>query len=102
MREGADGYWYAAATHDDKTRSFNDSVLIKGTVDYYDNTGMVNVTYGIEENFVSEGTGKNIDWRDDMAARVTVDRFGRAVARDLLANGKPPTLISYHVGAATP
>jgi len=74
--------------------SSNDSdlfIVIRGTVTYFDyqyKTMLVN--YGIENYFIQEGTGTNVD---NMSGRgleveVTVDRFGSAIINKLFLEGK--------------
>lgn len=90
LREGADGYWEAVAIHNDRKRSFDNSVLIKGDASYsYANRGydIYNIDYGIEEIFIPEGSGATIPSGRGvtLAVEVKVDRFGNAIARDLVS-----------------
>ena len=51
----------------------------------------VHVTYGIEDYFIPENSGRTLPWgRDaDLSADVSVDDQGRAVLKGLYAKGKP-------------
>lgn len=52
--------------------------------------GRVRVSYGIEQYFVQEGRGRNVDIRNrDVGAQVAVDASGQAVVRRLYVNGRP-------------
>lgn len=49
----------------------------------------LHVVYGIEEYFIPEGKGRNINfWNTDVAARVSVDDNGNAVLKSLYVNDK--------------
>ena len=48
------------------------------------------IIYGIEDYFIPEGTGQNFTfWRQEVAARVSVDQNGNAVLKQIYVNGKP-------------
>jgi uncharacterized membrane-anchored protein len=91
LREGDDGLFHAVAVHEDRERSFDGTVLIKGCVDYGGQSGSLTVDYGIEQIFIPEGSGEQIPFGGDhvVAVKVKVDRFGNPVARGLLVDGQP-------------
>ena len=51
----------------------------------------VHVTYGIEDYFIPENSGRTLPWgrNADLSADVSVDDQGRAVLKGLYAKGKP-------------
>lgn len=64
--------------------SRTDSKLTRGS--------RIHVVYGIEEYFIPEGKGRGINLRgvdNESFARVSIDRNGRAVLRQLYLGGKP-------------
>ncbi len=80
----------------------SDQIFIKGMVtsgDIVDQTDVLNqqftipryhITYGVEEYFIPEGTGRNFSFfRKEAAARVVVDDQGEAVLKGILVAGKP-------------
>jgi uncharacterized membrane-anchored protein len=100
LREASDGYWDAVAIHDDRKRSFDGTVLIKGTLKYAGyfpgaavrDYSIYEVEYGIEQVFIPEGSASQIpDTTDDtvVAVEVKVDRFGNAVPRRFIVDGEP-------------
>lgn len=100
LREGADGYWDAVAIHDERERAFDGTVLIKGTIErtgYIPGTArrdysIYELTYGIEQVFIPEGSGDQIPATTDdtiVAVEVKVDRFGNAVPRRFFVDGVP-------------
>jgi uncharacterized membrane-anchored protein len=50
----------------------------------------ISLEYGIEHYFVPEGKGRLIerDRRDDLDARVSIDRYGTAVLKSLVVGGQ--------------
>ena len=81
--------------------------VIKGTVEY---TGdmiwdaarnksveakHVHVKYGIEDYFVQEGTGRELERTkqdEKVSIQVAVDRFGNAGIKAVLVNGRPKSI----------
>jgi uncharacterized membrane-anchored protein len=50
----------------------------------------LNIVYGIEEYFIPEGRGQEVNFgRQEVAARVAVDENGNAVLKQIYINGKP-------------
>jgi uncharacterized membrane-anchored protein len=65
-----------------------EGVFIKGIIKSVDNNRL-NVEYGIESYFVPEGEGKNIESSlGKIYTKVAVDKFGNAVIKSLVLNGK--------------
>jgi uncharacterized membrane-anchored protein len=91
LREGDDGLWQAVAIHDDRERSFDGTVLIKGAVDYRGDSNKLHVEYGIEDIFIPEGSGGGAPFGrgHTIAVKVIVDRFGNAVTRGFNVDGEP-------------
>ena len=93
LQKGDDGYWKAVAIHYDHERSYAGTVLIKGDATYYGpgSSGRINVSYGIEQVFVPEGSGDDLPSgrTHTVAVEVKVDRFGNAVPRRFLVDGQP-------------
>ena len=96
LREDAGGYWRAVAVHDDRKRSFEDTVLIKAHVTAWNlnhRTGAdrIELDYGIEDVFIPEGSGDQLPRGEDhvIAVEVKVDRWGNAVPRRFFVDGAP-------------
>ncbi len=50
----------------------------------------IRIIYGIEDYFIPEGTGQDFTfWRQEVAARVSVDENGNAVLKQIYVNDKP-------------
>ena len=67
-------------------------MLIKGTTRTFfrRDAQILSVEYGIEEVFVPEARGRDVESaRDRVGLEVRVDRFGESVARRVLIDGKP-------------
>ncbi len=92
VREDDDGYWDAVALHDERERTFDDTQLIKGDVDYSRGwrDDSIIVSYGIEEIFIPEGSGEQLPFGEahTVGVAVKVDRFGNAVARHFVVDGE--------------
>ncbi|HET6614863.1 MAG TPA: GDYXXLXY domain-containing protein [Dehalococcoidia bacterium] len=96
LREDRDGYWDAVAVHDDRARSFDDTVLIKAHViewnlNHRTGSERIELDYGIEEVFIPEGSGNQLSFGDGhvVAVEVKVDRWGNAVPRRFYVDGEP-------------
>jgi len=63
-------------------------VFVKGTIRNISRNNL-SVKYGIENYFVPEGKGREIERLrgDNLVIRASVDRFGTAAIKDLLING---------------
>lgn len=70
------------------TKPETSQVFIRGTIERI--TGdEIFVTYGIEEYFIPEGTGRNVSfWDREAVAHAKVDQNGEAVLIDLFIDGK--------------
>ncbi|MBI2170434.1 MAG: GDYXXLXY domain-containing protein [Chloroflexi bacterium] len=70
-------------------------VFIKGTVtrigDPRTPGAFLEVEYGIENYFLPEGRGRAIETAQDIKAEVSINRFGDAVLKGLIVDGKPFT-----------
>jgi uncharacterized membrane-anchored protein len=98
LREDENGYAVAVAVHEDRDHAFDDTLLIKGRViDERFEGGPAGVRhtfalkYGIEDIFIPEDSGADLPSPDEgtLAVEVKVDRFGNAVARGFMLDGRP-------------
>jgi len=105
-RDGESGgeYWKAVSVHRVRPLPGDGQAVIKGRVEY---TGdaiwdaaqnksveakHVHVKYGIEDYFVQEGRGRELErpkQDEKVSIQVTVDRFGNAGIKAVLVNGRP-------------
>lgn len=81
LSEGKD-VWQA--TYYARSAPREGTVFIKGTVD-----DRGSLDFGIGTYFVPEGTGRPIERSRDVKVKVSVDRFGHAVIKELLVDGEP-------------
>lgn len=93
LAPGDDGYWHAVSVSRDRRPVAEGHVQIKGTVEEarFDPQPQrrIGVAYGIENVFVPEGSGREVERRiGDLGVEVKVDRFGNAVARQLVLDGE--------------
>ena len=86
-----DGYWTAIAVHGGRDHTRDGTELIKGEVQdtYAMGSQPMQITYGIEDIFVPEGSGSQLPTGSDhtIAVAVKVDRFGNAVPRYFVVDG---------------
>jgi uncharacterized membrane-anchored protein len=84
------------------TKPINGSLFIKGTVVSGGaenravptkvlgrNSQQLRITYGLEQYFIPEGTGRGFRFDGDVSAVVVIDDEGNAVLKQLLINDKP-------------
>jgi len=103
LRRG-DPYWEPISIHHERPASPPDHVVLKGTVVGMGNrrwnpdlrsweaTEHLMVRYGIENYFVPEGEGRDVERptpHEKISIRVAVDRFGNAGIKAVLVNGRP-------------
>jgi uncharacterized membrane-anchored protein len=91
LAPGDGGYWSAVAVYQDRRSVEDGHVLIKGkaTTSRFGSDRTVRVEYGVEEVFVPEGSGRAIETsREQVGVEVKVDRFGNAVARKIVIEGR--------------
>ncbi len=92
-------YWKPVAVHRDAPDTVAGTVTVKGTVRYAMHAGSgdgepreLSVRYGIENYFVPEGEGRELELRPSadhrVDIRVAVDRFGKAGIKAVLVNGE--------------
>lgn len=79
-----------------KNKPDNNKVFLKGKVirsgmDEFDNNNNgIRVNYGIENYFVAEGEGVDLrDERDDVYAKIKVDKDGKGILEQVYVNNKP-------------
>lgn len=94
LQRGDDGYWHAVAVRNDRERSIDGTVLIKGNViasRQFTQSRTKTVEYGIEDIFVPKGSGKDLPRGAShaIAVKAKVDRFGNAVTQQLIVDGQP-------------
>jgi len=83
--EQRDDVW--EATYVSRTLREDWAFFIAGDVtDVRDNR--ISMEYGIEAYFVPEGEGRAIERADDLKVRVTIDRSGKAVIKNLIVDGE--------------
>lgn len=100
-------YWKAISVHHGRPRPGDGQAVIKGSVEYTGDTiwdaarnkavevKHVHVKYGIEDYFVQEGTGRELErpkQGEKVSIQVAVDRFGNAGIKAVLVNGRPKTI----------
>lgn len=91
---GDDGLWHAVAVYHQHRPTPDGHLLLKGKVQsapgFSAQDQSIRVTYGIEDVFVPEGSGRDIEAvRSGLSVEVTVDRFGNGIARRILVAGRP-------------
>lgn len=98
-------YWEALSVHHQMPKVASDQVVIKGEVKYAYGTGYtrqgqptpaattrINVKYGVENYFVPERQGRELErpkTGETISIRLVIDRFGNAAIRAVLVNGVP-------------
>ena len=97
-------YWKAVSVHRGRPRPSDGQAVIKGSVEYTGDTiwdaernkavevKHLHVKYGIEDYFVQEGTGHELErpkQDEKISIQVAVDRFGNAGIKAVLVNGRP-------------
>ncbi len=94
-----DGYWAAIAVHGGRDHIRDGTVVIRGTVQerytpFGPPSGPIEIRYGIEQVFIPEGSGADIPsgTGHTVAVGVKVDRFGNAVPRHFVIDGKDADL----------
>ncbi|MBI3527142.1 MAG: GDYXXLXY domain-containing protein [Betaproteobacteria bacterium] len=100
-------YWKAVSVHRSRPRPGDGQAVIKGSVEYTDDklwdaagykmaeVTRLHVKYGIEDYFVQEGTGRELErpqQDEKVSIQVAVDRFGNAGIKAVLVNGRPKTI----------
>lgn len=88
----SDGIWQPVALWRRRPRLSGGHAAIKGSITSlpYRENRLLEVEYGIEDVFVPEGAGRAIETATGAVTLETkVDRFGRAVARRILIDGRP-------------
>lgn len=101
--ERRDSYWEAVSVHHGRLEAAPGQVIIKGEVENgfgtvwssadnrRDKLKTIEVRYGIENYFVPEGEGRDLERPkpgEVVSIRVMVDRFGNAGINAVLVNGK--------------
>ena len=95
-----DGYWTAIAVHGGRDHIRDGTVIIRGTVQdryddpYFNRSAPIEIRYGIEGVFIPESSGADIPSGSGhtIAVEVKVDRFGNAVPRHFVIDGKDADL----------
>jgi uncharacterized membrane-anchored protein len=97
-------FWKAVSVHRGHPRAGDGQAVIKGSVEYTGDTiwdaaknqavqaKHLHVRYGIEDYFVPEGTGRELErpkQGEKVSIQVAVDRFGNAGIKAVLVNGRP-------------
>lgn len=96
LRKGEE-FWEPVSIHHEMPAHGPESVVIRGQVEWTevwngtDSVDGVNVRYGIENYFVPEGEGREIELprnEDKVAIQVAVDEGGDAAIKAILIDGK--------------
>ena len=97
-------FWKAVSVHRSRPSPGDGQAMIKGSVEYTGDTMWdaaqnkavqvkhLHVKYGIEDYFVQEGTGRELErpkQGEKVSIQVVVDRFGNAGIKAVLVNGRP-------------
>lgn len=97
-------FWKAVSVHRSRPHPAAERAVIKGNVEYTGDTMWdaaqnqavqvkhLHVKYGIEDYFVQEGTGRELErpkQGEKVSIQVAVDRFGNAGIEAVLVNGEP-------------
>ncbi|MBI5573668.1 MAG: GDYXXLXY domain-containing protein [Elusimicrobia bacterium] len=89
--EPREKYWEAVSVKE-KNNIKTDEVIVKGKIKYNYQQGHLMVSYGIENYFVPEGKGKEIEQSmrrgssNTVSVEAIVDKFGNAVVNKLYIN----------------
>jgi uncharacterized membrane-anchored protein len=84
------GKYWTAAFGIQKTKPIGEEkIFLRGKISsFYGNR--IHIIYGIEDYFIPEGTGQDFTfWRQETAARISVDENGNAVLKQIYVNDKP-------------
>jgi len=83
------GKYWTAVFGIQKTKPPEGEIFLRGKVSrIYGNK--VHIIYGIEDYFIPEGIGRNFTfWRQEVSAKVSIDKDGKAILRQIYVNGKP-------------
>lgn len=82
-------HWQAVGVSRSRPAAAPGQVAVRGTVRWQDHTHL-SVAYGIEQFYVPEGQGRELEQRMEQVDVVAVvDRFGRAALREVLVDGQP-------------
>lgn len=83
------GDYWSVSGRIGKSPDTEGNVFIRGTVSRVYGSG-VSIQYGVEEYFIPEGEGRNVNfWRRNAAAKVSVSADGSAVLRQIYLDGQP-------------
>jgi len=84
------GKYWTAAFGVQKTKPIGEEkIFLRGTVSTV-YTNRIHIIYGIEDYFIPEGTGQNFTfWNKEVAAKVSIDKNGNAVLKQIYINDKP-------------
>lgn len=94
LRQG-EPYWSAVAVSAERPQTAANEVALRGRVRWTEvgpegRTGFVVIRYGIEQFYVPEGQGRELQGQVvDMAVEARVDRFGRAALKTVFLEGDP-------------
>lgn len=84
-------YWVAVSSVQKTKPIGKGKIFLRGKIlSAYDNR--IQIIYGIEDYFIPEGTGQDFSfWRQEASARVSIDKDGNAVLKQIYVNDKPFT-----------
>ncbi|MFZ5822967.1 MAG: GDYXXLXY domain-containing protein [Bacillota bacterium] len=88
-------FWTAVAISDRRPATASGEVAIRGRILWVeprenDRPGRIHLRYGIEQFYVPEGQGKELEGRQvELDVQVLVDSTGRSAIRQVFLDGKP-------------
>lgn len=87
LRQG-DPYWTVGSVSAARTAAGDGEMVVKARVEW-DSGREVGLRYGIEQFYVPEGEGKDLELQvENMAVEALVDRFGRSALHRVFVDGK--------------
>jgi uncharacterized membrane-anchored protein len=91
--EKGEKFWNALAVEKNKPDN-NSELWLKGMVEYNSNKNIVRIKYGIEQFFVPENTGLNLERqsRDKISVEISVAKSGIGLIKQVYVDDKPVTL----------
>ncbi len=82
-------YWVATCGVQNTKTGDEGKIFLRGKIlSSYGNR--IHVIYGIEDYFLAEGVGQGFNfWRQEVTAKVSIDKNGNAALKQIYVNGKP-------------
>lgn len=80
LKQG-DKYWSAERIAEQLPVLDSEQIALKGKIEWEHPQDVWHVRYGIEQMFVEEGTGKNLEQSKHLRVDLAVDKFGNSVVK---------------------